>query len=311
MSTLGKMDEESTERDKKQTKIISGSAHLENKWLHIASYPSFFWAVCAALRRLQAIDVGGCWIAKWISNWTFCVQGRLHAVLPHTKTLAVFPSTNPRDRTRLWARVARVQAASGVKAQEDGLLPRWWPTPFPAWPCCYRFNPPVAAVPPSPPPLLRLPPSDSEVLVDDCSINRHPFLIAPPPKKTDYRRVDRYTLVPSEHPFRHDSRENTTFPLVSARHIPSSCEFLIPPTAARQTIKPRERPSSPHIARSPPPHPASAVCWAANPRCDSGSRPVHGRRRIAPDESQGRLPFPRCHRAVDPRTSRWLPAMRP
>lgn len=183
MSTLGKMDEESTERDKKQTKIISGSAHLENKWLHIASYPSFFWAVCAALRRLQAIDVGGCWIAKWISNWTFCVQGRLHAVLPHTKTLAVFPSTNPRDRTRLWARVARVQAASGVKAQEDGLLPRWWPTPFPAWPCCYRFNPPVAAVPPSPPPLLRLPPSDSEVLVDDCSINRHPFLIAPPPKK--------------------------------------------------------------------------------------------------------------------------------
>lgn len=183
MSTLGKMDEESTERDKKQTKIISGSAHLENKWLHIASYPSFFWAVCAALRRLQAIDVGGCWIAKWISNWTFCVQGRLHAVLPHTKTLAVFPSTNPRDRTRLWARVARVQAASGVKAQEDGLLPRWWPTPFPAWPCCYRFNPPVAAVPPSPPPLLRLPPSDSEVLVDDCSINRHPFLITPPPKK--------------------------------------------------------------------------------------------------------------------------------
>lgn len=131
MSTLGKEDEESTERDKKQNKIISGSAHLENKWLHIASYPSFFWAVCAALRRLQAIDVGGCWIAKWISNWTFCVQRRLHAVLPHTKTLAVFPSTNPRDRTRLWARVARVQAASGVKAQEYGLLPRWSPTPFP------------------------------------------------------------------------------------------------------------------------------------------------------------------------------------
>lgn len=308
MSTLGKDDEESTERDKKQTKIISASAHLENKCLHIASYPSFFWAVCAALRRLQAIDVGGCWIAKWISNWTFCVQRRLHAVLPHTKTLAVFPSTNPRDRTRLWARVARVHAASGVKAQEDGLLPRWSPTPFPG----LAVTDSTLPSPPSLRPLLHSSASPPATARSSSTIAPSIVIhsLLPPPKKTDYRRVDRYTLVPSEHPFRHDSPENTTFPLVSARHIPSSCEFLIPPTAARQTIKPRERPSSPHIARSPPPHPASAVCWAANPRCDSGSRPVHGRRRIAPDESQGRLPFPRCHRAVDPRTSRWLPAMR-
>lgn len=49
----------------------------------------------------------------------FCVERRLRrAVLPHTKTLAVFPPTNPRDRTRLWARVV-ARGPGGVKAQED------------------------------------------------------------------------------------------------------------------------------------------------------------------------------------------------
>lgn len=181
MSTLGKEDEESSERDKKQTKIISGSAHLENKWLHIASYRSFFWAVCAALRRLQAIDVGGCWIAKWISNWIFCVQRRLSRRSPPHQDSSRLP-VNQSPRPDPFVGQGR-QGPGGQRRQSSRGRPpsSLVANPFP-WPCCYRFNPPVAAVPPSPPPLLHLPPSDSEVLVDDCSINRHPFLIAPPQK---------------------------------------------------------------------------------------------------------------------------------
>lgn len=69
------------------------------------------------------------------------------AVLPHTKTLAVFPPANPRDRTRLWTRVARVQRRQSSRGRPPSSLVA---NPFP-WPCCYRFNPPVAA---ALPPLL-------------------------------------------------------------------------------------------------------------------------------------------------------------
>lgn len=165
---------------------------------------------------------------------------RLHrAVLPHTKTLAVFPPANPRDRTRLWARVARVQRRQSSRGRPPSSLVA---NPFP-WPCCYRFNPPVAA---ALPPLLHS--SASPPATARSSSTTVPSVVIHSLFAQKNRLSSRrYTLVPSLAPTfpsstlldTTDARENTTSPLVSARHIPSSCEFLIPPTAARQTIKPR------------------------------------------------------------------------
>jgi hypothetical protein len=217
----------------------------------------------------------------------FSVERRLHG---YVEPISPTPRLEPSSRQPIPATGPVCGPGSRRRQSSRGRPPSSLvASPFPGR--CYRFNPPVAL-----PPLLRSPPlpppSDSEASSTLDSITRHPFLIS-----ANRLLSPRYTSVPCahisiEHPFprpRHDARENTTSPLVSARHIPSSYEFLIPPTAARQTIKPRERPSSPDIARSPPLHPASAVCWDANPR-DGRSRPVHGRRRIASTNPNAAFP---------------------
>lgn len=269
--------------------------------LHIQAFSGPSAPPCAAFRLLTLVAVGS-------RNACTAPPSRLRrAVLPHTKTLAVFPPANPRDRTRLWARVARVQRRQSSRGRPPSSLVA---NPFP-WPCCYRFNPPVAA---ALPPLLHS--SASPPATARSSSTTVPSVVIHSLFAQNNRLSSRrYTLVPSLAPTFPSSTLLDTTRLPREHHLSlgfrPSHPFLLRISDTTDGRPPddqtRERPSSPHIARSPPPHPASAVCWDANPRRDSGSRPVHSRRRIAPDESQDRLPFSNCHRAVDPRTSRWLP----